>query len=131
MPTHGQAGMNETSSCDVSGGPPSRTPGPFCHFTHLKSIFVLEVFSSPPPFYQSQAKLQRSRPGTRCLETDTAGTEEACASGSELLLQPTLCVSFPGVGKGNQSILCPDPATAWVGVSAALEVHQSKAKLCR
>lgn len=107
MPTHGQAGVNETSSCDVSRGLPLQDTRPipslhppqehFCFGGFLLSSSILPKPSQTPKVQAWDA---------------LAGTEEAWASDSELLLQPTLCLSFPGVGKGNQSILWPRPSNS-------------------
>ena len=130
MPFHSQMGVNNnTSRCDICGH--SHHPPPECHQAHptpehFCSGHVLSwIFFSPLPLYQSQARVNRSRPGTHCLESDTAGTGKTPTSDSELPLQPTPCPA-PG-RKGNQRILqCSPP-----GVSSALEIHQNKAGLCR
>lgn len=43
------------------------------------------------------------------------------------------CLSFTGVEKRKnpKAFCCPDPARDQAGVTAALEVHQNKAKLCK
>lgn len=96
MPFHSQMGVNNnTSRCDICGH--SHHPPPECHQAHptpedFCSGHVLSwIFFSPLPLYQSQARLNRSRPGTHCLESDTAGTGKTPTSDSELPLQPTPC----------------------------------------
>ena len=114
----------------------SRTPGPFRHFTHLKSIFVLVIFSwrfSSLLLHSTKAKPNSKGPGLGRVVwrvTRLALRRPVHQAQSSFCSRHSASVSLEWE-RGTRAFCGPDPARARAGVSAALEVHQNEAKRCR